>query len=186
MARLFKGEPANPRLPPSGRDLFHLTRRDECLLFVLLLEFHEQELSRQNLHYERDDDARFLLEDFVRFAFARARELLAERAPPDAKLVEGISALFAKLERHRFIAEVQREEAAAGESMPEGIREHVLYQALPGLHAYDPSAITRSVFHAAYGVREDGAPDADPAEGDAVSPADGASDELAGNPAAPE
>jgi hypothetical protein len=163
-ARLFKGDPHNAALPAAARDLFQLTRRDECLLFVLLLEFHEAELSRQNLHYERDEDVRFLLEDFVRFAIGRARELLGERAPPDARLFDSIASLFERLVRHRFVALVQREAAGQGETLPAGLTEHLLYQALPGLHCYDPSALNRSVFEAAYGIEQPAAESGEPAQ----------------------
>src|SRR2546425_6724196 len=42
-ARLLKERQYNEALRPSQRALFDLRRRDECLLFALLLEFHEEE-----------------------------------------------------------------------------------------------------------------------------------------------
>jgi hypothetical protein len=79
VARLIKERQYNDRLRISQRDLFDLRRRDECFLFAILLEFHEEELRRQNVSPDDDRHLRFLLADFVAFALRRFREEMRRR-----------------------------------------------------------------------------------------------------------
>ncbi len=146
-ARLFRRAQENPALTPKQRDLFDLTRREECILFMLLLEFHELELAAQNVHPEHDDDLRFVLADFVAHAVKRYRELLGERAPSDRELLEHARRLFGELERHRFLRLCERGD---GETAP----EQLLYEVLPGLRCYDPTALSPELVRRAHGVAE--------------------------------
>jgi hypothetical protein len=144
-ARLLKERQYNEALRPSQRALFDLRRRDECLLFALLLEFYEEEGQRQGLSPDDDRLLRFLLADFVAFAIRRFREELGNAAPPEAKIFESVRPLFDQLERHRFVRLVDRTGVEAGEEMPAGMAEHLLYEFLPGIGCYDPSQAARSV-----------------------------------------
>lgn len=160
-ARLFKPRQYNPALTPKQRHLFDLTRRDECLLFMLLLEFHEGELARLNVHHEHDEDLRFELADFVAFAVGRYRRELGDAGPGDRELFASVQSLFRELERHRFLEAVERAELAAGESLPAGQTERVLYAFRPGIRCYDPGRLSSSVFAQSFGA----APEAE-AEGE--------------------
>lgn len=142
-ARLFKREWHNAALRPKQRDVFALTRRDECLLFILLLEFHELQMQAQNVLYEQDENLCFVLADFLRHAFGRYRDELGDACPPEREILDSVRTLFAELERHRFLRE--RERAEEGE-------DQVLYEALPGLSCYDPSVLASPIFARAYGL----------------------------------
>lgn len=142
-ARLFKRELYNTALRPKQRDLFALTRRDECLVFLLLLEFHELQMQAQNVLYEQDENLCFVLADFVRHAIGRYREELADACPPEREILDSVRSLFAELERHRFLRERERD--------PDGSEEQVLYEAMPGLHCYDPTVLASPIFARAYG-----------------------------------
>lgn len=143
-ARLIKDRLYNDAVRPTQRALFDLRRRDECLLFALLLEFHEEESQRQGLTDE-DRNLRFLLADFVTFAIRRCREELQDTAPSEVRILEATRPLFEQLERHRFLRLVDRKNAEAGEELPAGMGEHLLYEFLPGIRCYDPSLAARSV-----------------------------------------
>jgi hypothetical protein len=149
-ARLLKERQYNEALRPSQRALFDLRRRDECLLFALLLEFHEEESRRQGVTSDDDRHLRFLLADFIAFGIRRFREELGEATPPEARVFESARPLFEQLERHRFVRLVDKKQAEAGEDLPAGMAEHLLYELLPGIRCYDPSLAARSVVLQAY------------------------------------
>ncbi len=149
-ARLIKERQYNDRLRPSQRALFDLRRRDECLLFTLLLEFHEEEGQRQGAGPDDDRNLRFLLSDFVSFAIRRCREELGEASPPDKRLLEAAQPLFEQLDRHRFIRLVDQKPAETGEALPAGMDEYLLYEFLPGIRSYDPSQASRAIVLSAY------------------------------------
>ncbi len=156
-ARLFRrGGPFNAGLTPRQRDLFDLTRRDECLVFMLLLEFHEREMAAQNQSYEQDEDVRFLISDFFAHVLARYREELGERAPADRELWGHVRTVFRELERHRFVRLLERGAPADSDLLPEGQSEQELWTFLPGIHCYDPGRLNREIFRQAYGVGEAG------------------------------
>ncbi len=148
-ARLFKRRQYNPALTPKQRNLFDLTRRDECILFMLLLEFHESQLAALNVHYEHDEDLHFILADFVSHAVARFRKELEDTSPSDREIVSNIQSLFRRLEKHRFIRQVERGEVSTDEKLLGGQTEHILYAFLPGLHCYDPARLSSAVFERA-------------------------------------
>ena len=149
-ARLIKERHYNEAVRPSQRALFDLRRRDECLLFALLLEFHEEEGQRQGVTPDDDRRLRFLLADFVTFAIRRCREELGDATPPEARLFEATRPLFEQLERHRFVRLVDKKQAEAGDELPAGMAEHLLYEFLPGIRCYDPSLAARGVVVRAY------------------------------------
>lgn len=149
-ARLLKERQYNDALRPSQRALFDLRRRDACLLFALLLEFYEEEGQRQGLTPDDDRNLRFLLADFIAVAVRRFREELGEASPADVKIFEAARPLFEQLERHRFVRLVDRKLAEAGDELPAGMEEHLLYEFLPGIRCYDPSQAARSIVIRAY------------------------------------
>ena len=149
-ARLLKDRQYNEALRPSQRALFDLRRRDECLLFALLLEFHEEEGQRQGVTPDEDRQLRFFLADFVTFAIRRFRDELGDAVPSETRILEATRPLFEQLERHRFVRLIDHKEAEAGETLPPGMAEHLLYEFLPGIRCYDPSLAARSVVLRAY------------------------------------
>lgn len=150
VARLIKERQHNDRLRTSQRDLFDLRRRDECFLFAILLEFHEEELRRQNVSPDDDRHLRFLLADFVAFALRRFREEMREACPSEQRIFEAVRPLFLQLDRHRFVRLVDHRCAEAGEELPAGMEEHALYEFLPGIRCYDASQAGREVVIRAY------------------------------------
>lgn len=149
-ARLIKERQYNEALRPSQRALFDLRRRDECLLFAVLLEFHEEEGQRQGVTPDDDRHLRFLFSDFVAFAIRRFREELGDTTPADVRILEAARPLFEQLDRHRFVRLLDKKQAEAGEDLPAGLSEHLLYEFLPGIRCYDPSVAARSVVVRAY------------------------------------
>lgn len=145
VARLIKQKTFNPQLKPSQRHVFHVSGRHQYVLFTLLLEFYQHQADEQNVDLEREPDVRFVLADFVEFAFRRYREELGSEMPEEALILGEMRALFRKLERHRFIILAETTGVVAEEGLPAGFTREgassVLYAMLPGLRCYRPEEL---------------------------------------------
>lgn len=144
-ARLYKERWHNPALRPSQRDVFELTRRADCLAFLLLLEFHARLLEANNLAGDDAESPRFLFGELFDFARTRLGEELGS-APPDDEVRRTLRGLWPALERYRFLRPVPRDD---GDDDDED-EDRVIYEALPALHHYDlrrlgPSALARAL-----------------------------------------
>jgi hypothetical protein len=142
VARVVKPREYNDALRPSQRDLFDLTRRDECVVYLLLIEYYEKLLRDLNLTYDDEGALRFLLADFVQYCIERFTEELGDERPDDRVVLDACRTMFPKLIRYRFIEQVEREDAGRDEQLPAGMREHVMYEFLPGIHCYRPDVLT--------------------------------------------
>jgi hypothetical protein len=142
VARVIKPQQHNNALRPSQRDLFDLTRRDECTAFMLLVEFYEKLMRDLNISYDDERNIRFLLADFVHYCIDRCVEELGEDHSMDRNILDACRTLFPKLIKYRFIEHVEKEDATRDEKLPGGMREHVMYEFLPGIHCYRPDILT--------------------------------------------
>jgi hypothetical protein len=145
VARLIKPRTINPRLRPSQRHVFHVSGRHEYVLFVLLLEFYQLQADEQNIDLEREPEVRFVLADFVAFAFKRYREELRDQMPEEATILLEMRSLFRKLQHHRFIALTETTGVVAEEGLAAGFTTEgasaILYAMLPGLRCYRPEEL---------------------------------------------
>ncbi len=142
VARLIKPQEFNNALRASQRDLFDLTRRDECTAFLLLVEFYEKMLRDLNASYDDEGSIRFLLADFVQYGIDRFTEELGDNVHADKIILEACRRIFPKLVRYRFIVQVEKADVSADEILPGGMKEHVMYEFLPGIHCYRPDILT--------------------------------------------
>jgi hypothetical protein len=156
-ARLYKETWHNRALRPSQRDMFDLTRRDDCLGFLLLLEFHTRLLEQHNLAGDDAESPRFLFGELFAFARSRLVEELGAQAPGDDEVRRVLRGVWPALERYRFVRAVPRdgdagndEDGDTGNDEDGDAGDHVLYEALPALHHYDtrklaPAALARTL-----------------------------------------
>jgi len=147
-ARLYKERWHNRALRPSQHDVFDLTRRDDCLAFLLLLEFHARLLEQHNLAGDDAESPRFLFGELFGFARDRLAEELGNAAPGDEEVRGLLRGLWPTLERYRFVRPVAR--GGAGDADGGRDEDQVLYEALPALHHYDlrrlgPAALARAL-----------------------------------------
>jgi len=146
-ARLYKARWHNRALRPTQHDVFDLTRRADCLGFLLVLEFYERLLEQSNLASDDAESPRFAFGELFEFARARLHEELAQRGSPppdDDEVRKMLRGLWPALVRFRFVREIPRDDGA-----PADDDDHVLYEALPALHHYDvrklaPGALARA------------------------------------------
>lgn len=143
-ARVFKRRWYNEAISEGKRHWFRLTKRDECLAFMLLLEFFEHELEAQNLSVEDPDNLRFRLGDLLRHTHQRLQELYPDQA--DAYTMDGVRKVLRdvlpQLERFRLIEEVKPE---AGDRPDADQR---IYEALPALYHYNATRLSYPVLPA--------------------------------------
>ncbi len=143
-ARLFKARWYNPALTPRQHDVFDLTRRDDCIAFLLVLEFHEHLLEERNTSIDDPEPLRFEFGELFGFTLGRLRQELGEAALGEDEVRRILRGLMPTLLRYRFLRELEPEpdERAFAD------RENLLYECLPGLYLYDVRALDRSALSA--------------------------------------
>lgn len=152
-ARLYKERWHNPALKPSQHDVFDLTRRDDCLAFLLVLEFHEHLLDERNATIDDVEPLRFEFGELLEFATNRMTEELGDAAPDQDEVRRVLRALVPLLLRFRFLRELAPERDDVVD------RENLIYECLPALYLYDVRALGASPLRSAARVASGGEPD---------------------------
>lgn len=132
-ARLYKPRWYNRALLRSAHDVFDLTRRDQCIAFLLVLEFYEHLLDEQNTSIDDTALPRFRYGELFRFAALRLAEELGQEAPNEGQAGKLLRELMPTLLRYRFLREIAPERDIADSVT----REDYIYECLPALHLYD-------------------------------------------------
>lgn len=140
-ARLYKETWYNERITPSNRDLFNFTKRDECLAFMLLLEFFEKKLEEESASVEEPDNIRFRFGDLLLFERERFRELFPD--PADGYSEEDVRRIMRpvmpQLEKYRFLLKIDPPDDEAVEP------DDTIYECLPALWHYSVQRISRPI-----------------------------------------
>jgi len=148
MARLIKDRNYNPALRSVHRDTFRLTGRNECLLFLVLLEYYEHECGEQGYSNDEVEPLRFTYADFLAFTRRILNEQYADQLPADREIDAAARQLLKKLQNFRLLTVVEAEANAGNESDGD-----MLIEVLPGLNCYEGRKISEAL----------GKDDADPA-----------------------
>ena len=141
-ARLYKPDWFNPRITPTNRDMFNLTKRDECIGFMLLLEFFEQRLEEESASVEDAENLRFRFGDFLRYARGRFVELFpaqAEAYSEEAVRAKALRPIMPQLEKYRFIEKI---DPPADEPVE---YDDTIFEALPALWHYNVHRLSRPI-----------------------------------------
>lgn len=136
-ARVYKTTWHNRALKPSQHDVFDPTRRDDCLAFLLALEFYEHLLDERNVSVDDPEPLRFELGELYGFARGRLVEELGEGAPDEEGVRRLLRGLVPVLLRYRFLRELvpDREDRDRIEG------DQVLYECMPAFSHYDLRAL---------------------------------------------
>ena len=139
-ARVFKPKWHNERITPANRDLFNFTRRDECIAFMLLLEFFETKLEEESISVNDPENLRFRFGELLAFERVRFQELLPESESDydDESVRKILRNIMPALERYRFLLKIKPpdDEAAPAD-------DDVIYECLPALWHYNATAVAR-------------------------------------------
>lgn len=132
-ARVYKTRWHNPALKPSQHDVFDLTRRNECIAFLLVLEFYEHLIDERDISIDDPVPPRFEFGELFGFSRTRLSEVLGEGEADDEGVRKLLRGLMPTLLRYRFLKEVEPdpEERASIDA------DHLLYECLPALRHYD-------------------------------------------------
>lgn len=141
-ARVYKDKWYNESITPKQRMQFNFTRRDECIAFMLLLEFFEHQLEESSMTVDDKQNLRFRFGDLLQYCHRRFNQLLVGKE--DKYTQEYIRAhilreVVPQLIRYRFLKEIPR---------PQGIeldRDDLIFEALPALYHYNAGHLTGSL-----------------------------------------
>ena len=130
-ARVIKQHWHNRAVRPSQRDVFDLTTRDDCIGFLLVLEYYEHLLDEQNLSIDDPEPPRFYFGSLFSFACERMAEELDNAAPDEAGIKKILRGVMEQLLRYRFLRELPPDTDDVID------RDNLIYECLPGLYCYD-------------------------------------------------
>jgi hypothetical protein len=138
-ARLYKETWFNDRITPSNRDLFNFTKRDECVAFMLLLEFFEHKLEEDAASVEEPDNVRFRFADLLLFERTRFLEIFPEQADPytEEAVRKIMRPVMPQLEKYRFLVKIDPPDDETVEP------DDTIYECLPALWHYSVQRISR-------------------------------------------
>lgn len=141
-ARVYKEKWYNDAIPPSHRMQFNLTQRDECIAFMLLIEFFEHQLEENSMTVEDRNNLRFIFSDLLEYETRRFAELFSGSDKYSAEYIRAniLRTLLPKLIKYRFILEVPK---------PQGMdlsRDQYIYEALPALYHYNSGRLGQGIF----------------------------------------
>lgn len=141
-ARVYKVEWHNTAITPANRALFSLSRRDECLAFMILLEFFEQQLEENGMTVEDKQNLRFHFGDLLDYSQKRFAEVFPDKQQDYAqdKIRDKIwKSLMPELEKHRFLTQITPpDDLQAAEA-------ELIYEAMPALYHYNGAALSRTI-----------------------------------------
>jgi hypothetical protein len=141
-ARVYKPLWHNEAITPANRELFTFSKRDECIAFMLLLEFFEHKLEVESITVDDHENLRFRFGELLLYMVQRFHELYSQNTADyteetvRAKIVRPI---MPQLEKHRFLAKIiPPKDELIGE-------EDTIYEALPALYHYNVTRLSRPV-----------------------------------------
>lgn len=140
-ARLYKEHWYNDAVTQGSRSMFNFTRRDECIAFMLLLEFYENRLEEESIPVEDPVNLHFRYGDLLHYVRRRFVDLYPENeATYTEEYVRAniLRPVMPQLEKYRFIKKLPP---------PEDIIsvEYTIYEALPALSHYSVTRLSRSI-----------------------------------------
>jgi Protein of unknown function (DUF2398) len=147
-ARLYKPRWYNKALRPSQHDVFELSRRDDCIAFLLVLEHYERLLDQTGASVDDPEPPRFYFGELLEFSVGRFAEELGDAAPGEAEVRKVLRALMPELLRFRFLREVEPPRDVQGLDP-----ENLIYECLPALHHYDVRRLAPRALATFFGVR---------------------------------
>lgn len=139
-ARVYKAEWYNNSITSANRSLFNFTKRDECLAFMLLLEFFEQQLEENGMTVEDKQNLRFHFGDLLDYSHKRFTEIFPDKQEQytQEKVRNQVwKPVMPELEKYRFVKKIKP---------PEDLQTtDVIYEAMPALYHYNSDVLSRII-----------------------------------------
>ena len=140
-ARLYKPKWYNEKVTAPNRDMFTFTKRDDCMAFLLVLEFFERECREQGVTADDRDNLRFRFGDLLEYAATRFRTLMSgkEENYTDERVRQILKGIMPQLEKYRFLRKVK---PSADDSVSEA---ETIFEGLPAMWHYQAAQLAQSV-----------------------------------------
>jgi hypothetical protein len=141
-ARVLKSEWFNKAITPANRLQFRLGKRDECIAFMLLIEFFEKTLEENSMTADEARNPMFKFGDLLEFQRQRFQELFKDDVETyTSEYIQRniLLPLMPQLVKHRFLNEEPR---------PKGMqltREQYIYEMLPALYHYNSGRLNEAI-----------------------------------------
>lgn len=140
-ARLYKPKWFNEKITLPNRDMFTFTKRDDCMAFLLVLEFFERECREQGVTADDRENLRFRFGDLLEYAAARFRALMSgkEENYTDERVRQILKGIMPQLEKYRFLRKVK---PSADDSVSEA---ETIFECLPAMWHYQAAQLAQSI-----------------------------------------
>ena len=140
-ARLYKPMWFNEAITLPNRDMFTFTKRDECMAFILVLEFFERECREQGVTADDPDNLRFRFGDLLEYEAMRFRALMAgkEENYTDERVRQILRDIMPELVKYRFLRKIK---PSADDSV--GERE-TIFECLPAMWHYQAAQLAQPI-----------------------------------------
>ena len=140
-ARLYKPKWYNEEVTPPNRDMFTFTKRDDCMAFLMLLEFFERESREQGVGVDDPENLRFRYGDLLEYAAGRFRALFPEKREnyPDERVRQILKGIVPQLEKYRFLRKMK---PADGDGVGES---DTIYECLPAMWHYQAAQLAEPI-----------------------------------------
>ena len=140
-ARLYKPKWFNEEITLPNRDMFTFTKRDECMAFLLLLEFFERECREQGVTADDRENLRFRFGDLLEYSSSRFRVLMSgkEENYTDERVRQILKGIMPQLEKYRFLHKVK---PSADDSVSES---ETIFECLPAMWHYQAAELAKPV-----------------------------------------
>jgi Protein of unknown function (DUF2398) len=141
-ARVYKEKWHNEAITPANRHQFRLAKRDDCIAFMLLIEFFEKLLEENSMTVEDNANPRFTFGELLEYERRRFCELFEEREEEyTAEYIRRniLAPLMPHLLKYRFLRQLQR---------PKGLeltREQLIFEAMPALYHYNSGRLSGGI-----------------------------------------
>ena len=138
-ARLYKPKWFNEKITLPNRDMFTFTKRDDCMAFLLVLEFFERECREQGVTADDRENLRFRFGDLLEYAAARFRALMSgkEGNYTDERVRQILKGIMPQLEKYRFLRKVK---PSADDSVSEA---ETIFECLPAMWHYQAAQLAQ-------------------------------------------
>jgi hypothetical protein len=167
-ARVFKSSWYNEKVSEPYRDVFGFRHRDDCIAFMILLEFFEHQLDENSLTVEDRENLRFRFGDLLGYTHRRFLELFpgdaGGRYSEDFVRSSILRRVLPILERYRLLTRVPPPPDLRVTEMD------MIFEAMPALYHYNTGRLSQSVLAGATEV----APPAVPVAEDPPAVSEGA------------
>lgn len=151
-ARVFKEKWHNEKIKPSHRPLFNFTKRDECVAFMMLLEFCEHQLEENAMTVDDPRNPRFRFGDLLNYCHRRFHQLLDEedRVKYTEEHIRGavLRPIIPELVKHRFLQEAPKPPGMGLEL------DELIFEVLPAMFHYNSARLSRSLLDSKGGGEE--------------------------------